>query len=105
MIGGDLGGLFNQAQKMQKELRDLQDELKDRVVVGESGGGMVKVYANGIQEVVKVEIDAAAVDPDDTEMLEDLVQVATQAALEKSRQLQQEETNRITGGISLPGMM
>lgn len=105
MIGGDLGGIFNQAQKMQKDLQDLQEELKERIVVGDSGGGLVKVYANGVQDVIKVEIESTAIDPDDTEMLEDLVQVATQAALEKSRQLQQEETNRITGGLSLPGMM
>lgn len=66
MVGGDLGGLFQQAQKMQKELKAVQEDLKQRTVSGESGSGLVKVYASGAQEVMKIEIDPSAVDPEDT---------------------------------------
>ncbi|MEM7262253.1 MAG: YbaB/EbfC family nucleoid-associated protein [Planctomycetota bacterium] len=101
----DMGGLFQQAQKMQKDLEQVQEDLKQRVVVGEAGGGMVKVYANGQQEVLKVEVEPAAVDPDDMEVLEDLLLVAVKSCLQKSKEMSQEEMNRVTGGIKLPGMM
>ena len=104
MSTGDLGGLFQQAQKMQKELKAVQEDLKQRTVVGESGSGLVKVYANGQQEVLKVEIDPEAIDPDDADLLEDLILVAVQQALEKAKELTDQETSRITGGMNFPGM-
>ena len=104
MSTGDLGGLFQQAQKMQKELKAVQEDLKQRTVVGESGSGLVKVYANGQQEVMKIEIDPSAIDPDDADLLEDLILVAVQQALEKAKELSDQETSRITGGMSFPGM-
>ncbi|MGE4618673.1 MAG: YbaB/EbfC family nucleoid-associated protein [Planctomycetota bacterium] len=104
MSTGDLGGLFQQAQKMQKELKAVQEDLAQRILVGESGSGLVKVYANGQQEVVKVEIDPQAVDPEDADLLEDLILVAVQQALEKAKELSDQETSRITGGMSFPGM-
>jgi len=99
-----MGGLFQQAQKMQKDMKAVQDDLKNRVVGGESGGGMVKVYANGNQEVVKIEIDREAVDPDDVGMLEDLILVAVKTSLEKAKELSREEMGRVTGGLDLPGL-
>ena len=105
MVSGDLGGLFQQAQKMQKELKAVQDDLKQRTVMGESGSGMIKVYASGSQEVLKIEIDPSVIDPEDSDMLEDLVLVAVQQALEKAKELSDQETSRATGGMSLPGMM
>lgn len=104
MSTGDLGGLFQQAQKMQKELKAVQEDLKQRTVVGESGSGLVKVYASGQQEVLKVEIDPDAIDPEDADLLEDLILVAVQQALEKAKELSDQETSRITGGMSFPGM-
>ena len=104
MSTGDLGGLFQQAQKMQKELKAVQEDLKQRTVLGESGSGLVKVYANGQQEVLKVEIDPKVVDPQDIEMLEDLLLVAVGQALEKAKELSDQETYRVTGGMSFPGM-
>ncbi len=104
MSTGDLGGLFQQAQKMQKELKAVQEDLKQRTVLGESGSGLVKVYANGQQEVLKVEIDPKVVDPQDIEMLEDLLLVAVGQALEKAKELSDQETSRVTGGMSFPGM-
>ena len=104
MSTGDLGGLFQQAQKMQKELKAVQEDLKQRTVMGESGSGLIKGYASGQQEVLKVEIDPEVVDPEDIEMLEDLVLVAVQQALEKAKELSDQETSRVTGGMSFPGM-
>ncbi len=104
MSTGDLGGLFQQAQKMQKELKAVQEDLKQRMVLGESGSGLIKVYANGQQEILKIEIDPQAVDADDTDMLEDLILVAVQQALEKAKELSDQETSRVTGGMSFPGM-
>ena len=89
---------------MQKELKAVQEDLKQRTVVGESGSGLVKVYANGQQEVMKIEIDPSAIDPDDADLLEDLVLVAVQQALEKAKELSDQETSRVTGGMSFPGM-
>ncbi len=82
----------------------VQEDLKKRIVTGESAGGMVKAYVNGQQEMVKIEIDKEAVDPDDIGMLEDLVLVAVKNALEKSKELSKEEMARVTGGVNLPGM-
>ena len=105
MTSGDLGGLLQQAQKMQKELKAVQEDLKQRTVMGESGSGAVKVYASGAQEVLKIEIESAVADPDDTEMLDDLLLVAVQQALQKAKELADSETSRVTGGMNLPGMM
>lgn len=101
---GNMGGLLKQAQKMQQEMGRIQKELKERVVEGSSGGGMVKCFANGNQEVVGVKIDPQAVDPEDVDMLEDLVQAAVTAALKKAKELQDQEMSKVTGGMQLPGM-
>ncbi len=101
---GDMGQLFQQAQKMQREMKQIQEDLKNRHVVGEAGGGMVKVYVNGGQDVTKIEIDKEAVDPDDIGMLEDLLLVALKSGMEKSRELSQNEMKRVTGGLSIPGL-
>ena len=99
-----MGQLFQQAQKMQREMKQVQDDLKKRTVVGEAGGGMVKAYVNGQQDVLKIEIDREAVDPEDLGMLEDLLLVALKNGLEKSRELSKTEMGRVTGGLNLPGL-
>ena len=104
MTMGDMSQLFQQAQKMQRDMKQVTDDLKKRTVVGEAGGGMVKVYANGAQEVLKFEIDKEVIDPEDSGMLEDLLQLATKAALDKARELSQSEMSRVTGGLNLPGL-
>ena len=96
---GDMGGLLKQAQKMQADLKRVQADLKDRVVEGKAGGEAVVAYANGAQELLQIKIDPAAVDPDDIEELEDLVVAAVRAALDESKQMYEEETSRITGGL------
>jgi DNA-binding YbaB/EbfC family protein len=99
---GDMGGLMKQAQRMQAELKRLQEDLKDRIVEGKAGGEAVVAYANGAQELVQIKIDPAVVDPDDIEDLEDLVVAAVRAALEEARRMSEEETGRITGGMGMP---
>jgi len=102
---GGMGNMLKQAQKMQKRLLEVQQELKERVVEGSAGGGMVRVAANGQQEVLSVKIGSEAVSAEDVELLEDMVLAAVCQALEKSRQLAQEEMGKVTGGLQLPGLM
>ncbi len=101
---GDMAGLLKQAQKLQKEAARVQDELKERVVEGSAGGGMVRVQANGQQEVLSVKIEREVINPDDAEMLEDLVVAAINQSLQKARDLAKEEFMKVTGGLSLPGL-
>ncbi len=102
---GGMGNILKQAQKMQQRLQEVQQELKERVVEGSAGGGMVRVAANGAQEILSVKIDPEAVNAEDTELLEDMVLAAVGQALEKARQMAQEEMAKVTGGLQLPGLM
>lgn len=101
---GNIGDLMKQAQKMQKDMGRVQDELKERVVEGTAGGEMVKVLVNGATEVVSVKLAKEVVDPDDTEMLEDLVLAATNQAIKKAKDLAQNEMQKVTGGLNMPGL-
>ena len=100
----DFSNILKQAQKMQKEVLGVQEELKKRVVEGSAGGGMVTAYVNGGKEVVKITIERDVVDPDDVEMLEDLVISAIAAATEKAETMLQEEMKKVTGGLGIPGL-
>jgi len=102
---GDMGNIFKQAQKMQKDIAKIQGQLKEMIVEGAAGGGMVKVQANGASEVVSVKINPEAIDPNDVDILEDLVIVAVNTALKKAEELREKETAKVTGGLNLPGMM
>lgn len=104
MGGGDLGGLMKQAQKMQKDMERVKAQLNEMVVEASSGGGVVTVNANGAREVLAIKIKPEAVDPDDLEMLEDLVQSAVNAALTKAQEMADKEMGKLTGGLNLPGM-
>lgn len=101
---GDMGSLLKQAQLMQKKMQDAESGLAERIVEGTSGGGAVKVYLNGLQEVQGVKISRDAVDPDDVEGLEDLVMTAVKQAVQASRDLKDAEMKKVTGGMNLPGM-
>jgi DNA-binding YbaB/EbfC family protein len=96
--------LFRQAQSMQKNLLKLREEMKERIVEGAAGGGLVTAFANGNGELVKITIKPEAVDPADVPMLEDLVVAAVAKAQEASQALQQAEMAKVTGGLSLPGL-
>jgi len=101
---GDLSHLLKQATKMQKEMEKIQDKLKDRVVEGSAGGGVVKSHVNGSRELLSIKIDPSVVDPNDVEMLEDLVTVAVRQGLKAAKELQEKEYSNLTGGMPLPGM-
>jgi len=101
---GDFSNLLKQAQKMQKEIGRIQAEMKERVVEGSAGGGMVKVHVNGAQEILSVKIDPKVVDPDDVEMLEDLVTAAVKQGLKSAKELSDKEMAKLTGGFNLPGL-
>lgn len=96
--------LLKQAQDMQRRMQDTERELSQRILEGSSGGGVVKAYVNGNQELQSIKIDKAAVDPDDVETLEDLVTTAVRQALSAAKELRDKETGKITGGMNLPGL-
>ncbi len=101
--GGNMQKMLKQAQKMQADMARLQEELKTMLVEAEAGGGMVKAVANGSQELMKIEINKEVVDPEDVEMLEDLILAAVNEALRKSAELSAGEMAKITKGMNLPG--
>jgi DNA-binding YbaB/EbfC family protein len=100
-VKGGLGNILKQAQKMQEELQKAQERLAQEEVVGESGGGMVKVTMNGRHEVKRVEIDPSLM-TDDKEMLEDLVAAAVNAAAKRVAERMQENMAGLTSGLPLP---
>lgn len=101
---GQMGDLIKQAQKMQKEMGRIQAELKERVVDASSGGGAVTAYVNGQQELLSVKLKPEAVDPEDIDMLQDLIVVAVNQGLKKARELSEKAMSQATGGLRLPGL-
>ena len=99
-MGGNMGNMMKQVQKMQKQMTDMQGELNEREFEVSAGGGAITVKANGKKEVVSISIDPDVVDPDDVEMLEDLIMAATNEALRKCEEESQAQMSKITGGLS-----
>jgi DNA-binding YbaB/EbfC family protein len=99
-----MANLQRMAQQMQQEMLRVQTELGSTNVSGSAGGGVVGATVTGKQELVSVTIDPSAVDPDDVEMLQDLVVAAVNDALRASRALAEEKMSAVTGGLRLPGM-
>lgn len=103
-MNNNIQNLLKQAQKIQSQVSRMQSELADRTVEASAGGGMVTAVANGRQELVSISIDPQVVDPDDVEMLEDLVVAAVGEALERAGEMAAEEMKKLTGGMPLPGL-
>ncbi len=97
--------MMKQAQQLQSKMLKLQEELAEKTVETTSGGGMVKVVANGRQQVVSIQIEKEVVDPDDLEMLQDLILAAINDALIKSQEMVSGEMSKLTGGMNIPGLM
>jgi len=101
---GGMGGMMKQAQRMQQKLAKMQEELANKTVEATAGGGMVSVTVNGKNELVNIKIEKDVVDPEDIEMLEDLVLAAVNEGLRKSQELANSEMSQITKGLNIPGM-
>lgn len=107
MRGGmnNMQGMMKQMQKMQKEMQKEQEKLKEEQVEGSAGGGMVKVVVSGDKQVLDVEVAEEVVDPDDIDMLQDLIVAATNEAMNKADELTSERLGKHTKGLNIPGMM
>lgn len=98
------GNIMLQARRMQSQIQQLQEELSEQTFEGASGGGLVKVIADGRQKVRKIDIDPEAIDPEDLDELADLVTAAVNMAVQASLSYSRAEMKKITGGLALPGM-
>jgi DNA-binding YbaB/EbfC family protein len=100
-----MGKMMKQAQQLQSKMLKLQEEMADKTIETSSGGGMIKVVADGRQQVLSIQIEKEVVDPDDVEMLQDLILAAVNDALIKSQEMATQEMSKLTGGLSIPGLM
>jgi DNA-binding YbaB/EbfC family protein len=100
-----MGNMVKQAQKLQSQMMKMQEELASRTVEASAGGGMVKAVANGKQQIESILIEKEVVDPEDVDMLQDLVLAAVNDALNKSQEMVSSEMGKLTGGMKIPGLM
>lgn len=98
------GNIMKEAQKLQQQMEALQAEVAKKKVQATAGGGMVTVEANGKQEILSIKIDREVINPEDAQMLEDLVLAACNEALRQSREMVQAEMGKLTAGLKLPGL-
>jgi DNA-binding YbaB/EbfC family protein len=98
------GNILKQAQQMHAKISQLQEEMAEKRVEASAGGGMVSIVMNGRQEILSLRIDPEVVNPEETEMLQDLILAAVNEAIRKSQEMMQEEMKKITGGLSMPGL-
>ena len=99
---GNMNNLMKQAKKMQEQMAKIQEELEEKTVEASVGGGVVSVIANGKKEIIEISIKPEAVDPDDVEMLQDLILAAVNEAMRKADEMAQGEMGKITGGMGMP---
>ncbi len=101
---GNMQGMMKKVQKMQAEMMKMQEELKTRTVETTVGGGALTIVANGKKEIESIKIKPEAIDPDDVEMLQDMIVSGVNEALRKIDEMTEREMSKITGGMKLPGM-
>ncbi len=101
----NLGKMMKQAQQMQTRMAQVQEELKDETVEASAGGGMVRVVMTGDMQLRSLKIDPGAVDPEDVELLEDMVTAALNEAMRSAQELAAAKMGAITGGMNIPGLM
>lgn len=99
-----MGNMMKQAQQMQRKMEEMQKELESREVEASAGGGMVNVRVNGKQQLLGITIEPDAVDPQDVDMLQDLIMVAVNEGVRKSQEMVQSEMGKLTGGMNIPGL-
>jgi DNA-binding YbaB/EbfC family protein len=100
----NLSGLMKQAQKLQAKMAEMQTEVGNRTVTAQAGGGMVEAVANGRLELVSLRIDPEVANPDDVDMLQDLILAAVNEALNRAREMMAQEMAKLTGGMQIPGL-
>ena len=100
----NMHSMMKQAQKLQKKMLQTQQELATKTIEASAGGGMVKVVANGAQKIESIVFEKEVVNPDDIEMLQDLVLAAVNDALTKSKEMVSAEMGKLTGGLNIPGL-
>ena len=101
---GNMNKMMKQVQKMQADMARIQSELEERTYEATAGGGVVKVTVNGKNEVLDIKIDPEVLDPDDVEMLQDLILAAANEALKKAQETMSTEMGKLTGNMKIPGM-
>ncbi len=101
----NMGKMLKQAQRLQSDMLKMQEALAEKTIDATSGGGVVKVVANGKQQIVSIVIDKEVVDPKDVEMLQDLILAAVNEALARSQEMVNAEMSKLTGGLNIPGLM
>jgi len=101
----NFGSMMKQAQKMQTKMAEMQEQLKDETVDASAGGGVVRVVLTGDIRVKEVHIDPSVVDPDDVELLQDMVAAAVNEAIRAAQELSSKRMADITGGMNIPGLM
>jgi len=104
MPGGNMNNMMKQVQKMQKQMAEAQDEIEKQTVSATAGGGAIEISVNGKKEMVDIKIDPEVVDPDDVEMLQDLILAATNEAMRKVDDLASGTMGKVTGGMNIPGL-
>ena len=102
---GNMGNVLKQAQEIQARLAQVQEELGRRTVEASAGGGMVQVTVNGQLALASIKVDPGAINPQDKEMLEDLILAAVNEGLRRAREMASEEMSKLTGGLKIPGLM
>ncbi len=100
----NMNNMMKQAQQLQKKMLKAQEELASKTVEASAGGGMVKVVANGSQKIESIVLEKEVVDPEDVEMLQDLILAAVNDALNKSQEMVSSEMGKLTGGLNIPGL-
>jgi nucleoid-associated protein EbfC len=99
-----LGDIMREAQKLQEKMATMQEEARKKTVEASAGGGMVTVVASGAGEVISIKIEKDVVNPDDVEMLQDLVMAAVNEALRRAQEMVNGEMSKLTGGLQIPGL-
>ena len=100
----NIGNIMKQAKKMQEKMGRLQEELETKTIEAQAGGGMVRVVVNGKFEVVSLKIEKEVVNPEDVEMLQDLIAAAVNEGIRKAQEMASSEMAKITGGLGIPGL-
>ena len=100
----NFGNIMKQAKKMQEQMGRIQEELETKTVEAQAGGGMVRVVVNGKFNVVSIKIEKEVVNPEDVEMLEDLIVAAVNEGVRKAQEMASQEMAKITGGLGIPGL-